>query len=210
MSLRRQHPWMLSNLSAATLFWAGALALPAYLLQDGLVLRLGQVVLFGWLAVMAGKRLQWFYFSSIIVTITLFHVIVPSGAVIAEIGSFRVTLGALRTGAFKALTIVGMVFLSLVAVRADLRLPGRVGALVGKVFWAFEQIMESRGALDLRRPFHSADAVLSSIYDRLTTMDVDVADTAGRKRTARRSSRAGLGLAITLVGLQWALLFAPA
>lgn len=209
MSLRRQHPWMLTNLSAVTLFWAGALALPAYLLQDALTIRIGQVVLLGGLAVLAGKRLQWLYFSTIIVTITLFHLVVPSGAVIAEIGTLQVTVGALRTGAFKALTIVGMVFLSLVAVRADLRLPGRVGALVGKVFWAFEQIMEARGELDVRRPFHSADAVLTGIYERLASMDESAADTAGRKQTARRSSATGLALALGLSGLQWALLFVP-
>ena len=140
MSLRRQHPWMLGNVSASLLFWGGLMALPAYLLQGDLAIRLAQVVLFGALARVAGKRLQWVYFLSIMVTITVFHVIVPSGAVLAEIGGFRITLGALRTGVFKALTIVGMVFISLVSVRADLRLPGTLGSLAGKIFWSFERM----------------------------------------------------------------------
>ncbi len=209
MSLRRQHPWMLSNISARLLFWGGMLTLPAYLLQDNLLIRVAQVILFGALARVAGKKLQWVYFISIIVTITVFHVIVPSGAVLAEIGGFRITQGALRTGVFKALTIVGMVFISLVAVRADLRLPGTLGSLAGKIFWSFEQIMERRGELGVRRPFHSADILLSDLYQELVSMDATVAATAERKATAARSSFTGSSVVVIVVTLQWAaLLFA--
>ena len=203
MSLRRQHPWMLKHISAPLLFWSGLIALPAYLMQDDIRIRLAQVVLFGLLARLAGKRLQWLYFLSIAATITLFHVIVPSGEVIAEIGSFRLTVGALRTGVFKALTIIGMVFLSLVAVRADLRLPGRVGSLVGKIFWAFEQIMERRETLEVRRPLVGADGLLSALYAELVTMDETVADTRERKATARRSTVAGWGVVVVLTAAQW-------
>lgn len=208
MSLRRQNRWMVSNISARMLFWAGMMTLPAYLLQDVLAIRVAQVVLFGALAQVAGKKLQWVYFISIIATITLFHVIVPSGAVLAEIGGFRLTEGALRTGVFKALTIVGMVFISLVAVRADLRLPGRLGALAGKIFWSFEQIMERRGELGVRRPFHSADALLSDLYERLVSMDESVAATVERKATAARSSGAGASVVVVIVAAQWIVLLA--
>lgn len=197
---------MLSNISARTLFWAGMITLPAYLLQNDLMIRLAQVVLFGALARVAGKKLQWVYFLSIIATITAFHVIVPSGAVLAEIGGFRVTQGALRTGVFKALTIVGMVFISLVAVRADLRLPGKLGALAGKIFWSFEQIMERREELGVRRPFYSADVLLSDLYQELVSMDETVAATAQRKATAARSSMTGFSAVGVIVTVQWAVL----
>lgn len=209
MSLRRQHPWMLANISARTLFWAGMCVLPAYLLQENLPVRLGQVILFGGLARLAGKRLQWLYFGSIIVTITLFHVIVPSGAVLVEVAGFRVTAGALRTGVFKALTIVGMVFVSLVAVRADLRLPGRLGALAGKIFWAFEQIMERREELSLRRPVESVDRFLDDLYGQLVSMEEGVSDTVERKETARRTTRRGRVIVSAVVGVQWFLLVMP-
>lgn len=209
MSLRHQHPWMLTNISARLLFWGGMLVLPAYLLQQDLIVRIGQVVLFGGLARLAGKRLQWIYFGSIIVTITVFHVIVPSGEVLAEIGSFRVTAGALRTGVFKALTIVGMVFVSLVAVRADLRLPGRLGELAGKIFWAFEQIMERRAELSLRRPFESVDFFLDNLYGELVSMGTAIAETAKRKETARRSTPRGRLVVASIVSLQWLLVVIP-
>lgn len=206
MSLRHQHPWMRSNISARLLFWAGMLTLPAYLLQDSLTIRMVQVVLFGFLARTAGKKLQWIYFGSIIITITAFHVIVPSGAVLAEVGGFRITQGALRTGVFKALTIVGMVFISLVAVRADLRLPGTLGALAGKIFWSFEQIMERRSEVGVRRPFHRADMLLDALYGELIAMDASVAATAERKATAARSSAVGATVVGVVVTLQWVVL----
>lgn len=209
MSLRRQNPWMLANVSARLLFWAALATLPGYLLQSSLSVRLAQVVLFGWLTTVAGKRLQWIYFLTIAATITLFHVLVPSGLVVAEIAGLRITLGALRTGAFKALTIVGMVFLSLVAVRADLRLPGTVGVLAGKVFWAFEQIMERRGEITIRRPLESADGLLSSLYTDLRAMDDEAADTGARKGTAERSSAAGRLAVGAVVAFVWAGLFIP-
>jgi hypothetical protein len=209
VSLRHQHPWMIRNISASLLFWGGMLVLPAYLVQSSLLIRIAQVTLFGGLAVVAGKRLQWLYFFTIIATISLFHLLVPSGIVLATIGGLRVTLGALRGGFFKALTIVGLVFISLVAVRADLLLPGRLGSLAGKVFWSFEQIMENRGELEARRPFVSGDRLLLGLYDRLATMDDTHADTAERKATAARSSWTGSAIVTVIVLVQWALLLAP-
>jgi signal transduction histidine kinase len=209
VSLRRQHPWMVNNISARMLFWAGMLILPAYLLQSNLIIRLVQVVFFGVLTTVAGKRLQWFYFLTIIVTITVFHLLVPSGVVIATVNGFRITLGALRTGLFKAVTIVGLVFISLVSVRADLRLPGRLGSLAGKMFWSFEQIMERRGELEARRPFVSGDRLLFSLYDGLAMMDESHARTAERKATASVSSPAGRAVVLLAVGAQWLLLAAP-
>lgn len=206
MSLRRQHPWMLSNISARLLFWAGMMVLPAYLLQSNLVIRVLQVLLFAFLATLAGKRLQWLYFSTVIVTITLFHLLVPSGLVIASLGGFRLTLGALQTGLFKALTIVGMVFLSLVAVRADLRLPGRFGRLLGKMFWSFEQIMENRADLEARRPLVSGDRLLLFLYDRLGAMEESHADTRDRKATAESSSVPGMAAVLLIVAAQWVVL----
>ena len=204
MSIRRQNRWMLANISAPTLFWAGVLTLIAYLFQDELPIRAGQVVLFAVLAVVAGKRLQWVYFVTITVSITVFHLLVPSGRVVWEMAGFAITTGALQRGIFKALTIVGMVFLSLWAVRADLRLPGRVGALVARIFWAFEQIMERRGVVRASAPLRSADELLLSLYTDLGRLDDT--DTARRKETALRTSALGW-LAVAIVVLsQWVVL----
>lgn len=209
MSLRRQHPWMMQNISATTLFYGGLLALPAFLFQQNLFVRTGQVALFAVLAVFAGKRLQWVYFISVLATVTLFHLLVPSGAVLAEPLGVPITVGALRTGLFKGLTILGMVFISLASVRADLRIPGTLGAVVGKTFWSFEQIMERRSTIEIRSIGAGVDRLLMDLTEDLGRIDErsDVEDTQARKGTAKRSSPAGVILVSAIVGVQWALLF---
>lgn len=203
MSLRRQNRWMIQNVTATVLFWAGIAILPAYLLQDNLLIRIGQVILFAILTAVAGKRLLWLYFGTIFFAIVVFHLLVPTGAVLVEIFGFPVTLGAFRTGAFKALTIIGMVFLSLLSVRADLRIPGRLGAVAGRLFWAFEQIMERRDEIDVKAPLHSTDAMLLGIYGRMVDMDESVEDTRSRKATAHRTSFFGWIAVAVVVVPQW-------
>ena len=200
---------MVRNLSARTLFIAGIIVLPAYLLQDSLVVRSVQVVWFGWLATVAGKRLYWFYFFSITVGITFFHLLVPTGAVLFEVFGLKITLGAFTNGVFKSLTIVGMVFISLVAVRADLRIPGRFGSTAGKVFWSFEQIMSRRDRVTVRHPFRDVDTLLLNLYERLARIDEAVGNTQAMKATADRSSMFGALLCYGTAVAQWFLLFAP-
>ncbi len=207
MSLRRQNPWMVGNIAARDLFIAGMVTLPAFLLQESVIIRLAQVILFGWFTVLAGKRLLWLYFITISIGITFFHLLIPTGTVLFEIASFPVTSGALRSGVYKALTIVGMVFISLVSVRADLKLPGRAGMVVGKLFWSFEQIMEGRDTLRFSAPLKSADELLVGVYTSLRFMDNEVAETQSRKATAARSSRIGIIVLVLCVLSQWVLLF---
>lgn len=203
MSLRHQHPWMLQNISARTLFRGGLMVLPAFLLQSSLAIRVIQVVFFGSCAVLAGKRLQWAYFLTVVTVVTAFHLIIPAGPVLATAGPLRITAGALHTGLFKSVTLLGMVFISLVAVRADLRLPGTVGALTGKVFWSFEQIMDHRHALDVRRPLESGDALMMELHQRLVTMGTQEESTIERKGTAARSTPAGYSVVWVVVILNW-------
>ncbi|POQ98165.1 hypothetical protein AU468_14510 [Alkalispirochaeta sphaeroplastigenens] len=197
---------MLRNISARTLFLGGMALLPAYLLQENLTIRFVQVLFFGWCALRAGKRLQWAYFLTIIATITLFHLLIPSGRVLVTLGMLRITRGGLETGLFKALTVVGLVFISLASVRADLRLPGRAGTLAGKIFWSFEQIMERRDQLEPRRLLASGDDLLLGVYEDLLLGGELPSDTLARKGTARRSSLPGSLVVSGIVVLQWVAL----
>jgi heptaprenyl diphosphate synthase len=206
VSLRRQHPWLLKHVSAALLLRAGIAVLPAFLFQEALIVRMVQVAVFAWLAVVAGKRLQWIYFGTILVTVTFFHLLVPNGQILAQPLGLPITAGALRTGLYKGLGIVGMVFISLVSVRADLRLPGRVGAIVGRTFWCFEQIMERRSMVRARDPIGSVDTLFLSLHDDLIAFDDSVAETRERKGTAARSSVPGTIVVLAFVAIQWLLL----
>lgn len=163
---RKTHsnPFLKANFSAAHLFLTGGVIIPAFLFQDNLVVRVAQVLLFAWLASFAGKRIKWNYFLVMVGSITVFNLLQPLGEIILQLGPFIITRGALNQGLEKGFTIVGLVFISLFSIRPDLRLPGRVGGLVARVFFYFERIIEGKKHLERRRLIESIDTILLSIY----------------------------------------------
>ena len=145
------------------LFVAGVLVIVCFLLQQNLVVRIAQVALFALLAVAAGKRIRWGYFVIMVVSITVFNLLTPVGEVLLRLGPLAVTRGALEQGLMKAFAIPGLVFISLFAVRPDLRLPGRLGGLVARLFFYFEHVLEERKQIRVRRFVETVDDLLLSI-----------------------------------------------
>ncbi|MFP4010255.1 MAG: hypothetical protein ACLFUM_01005 [Spirochaetaceae bacterium] len=147
------------------LFLTGMLVLPAYLFQDSLIIRVIQVLAFAFLATVAGKKIKWMYFLIMVGSVTFFNLLSPSGRLLLSIGPFAVTEGALETGLMKGFTIIGLVFISLFTIRPNLRLPGRLGGLLVRLFYYFERIMDTkRRKLEPRRLIASIDDILDSLY----------------------------------------------
>lgn len=146
------------------LFVAGMLTIPAYLFQDVLVVKVIQSLAFAGLARMAGKRIKWLYFLIMVTSITVFHLLTPVGRIMAEIGRFAITAGALELGLRKGFTIVGLVFLSLGTISRRLQLPGTLGGLIGRLFYYFESIFESKGKVDAKNLIPSLDEILKDLY----------------------------------------------
>ncbi|MFW6247898.1 MAG: hypothetical protein ACOC3H_02130 [bacterium] len=165
---RRRRPKPPNRLARHTapmhIFVAGVLTIVAFLLQDNLVVRVGQVLLFALLATLAGKRIQWGYFAIIVGSITLFNLLTPVGRVLLEIGPLTVTMGALRQGLLKGFAIAGLVFISLFAVRPELKLPGTFGGLLGRVFFYFERVLDTRRRVSAGHLVSSVDEILMDLY----------------------------------------------
>jgi heptaprenyl diphosphate synthase len=153
------------NTNPLHLFVTSALIIPAYLFQDELLIRIAQVLLFAGLSTVAGKKIKWMYFVVMVTSITFFNLLSPMGRVLLSIGPFAVTGGALENGVMKGFTIVGLVFISLFSIRPDLKLPGRIGGLLVRLFYYFERIVETkRQRLEPRRLVASIDDILDSLY----------------------------------------------
>ncbi len=197
---------MTENLSSRALLNAGILVLPAFLLQDNLAVRVLQVFLFAVLALLAGKRIRFGYFAIIVVSITAFHLLVPVGRVLFEVGPLAVTQGALSAGLYKGLAVAGMVFLSLATVRPDVRLPGTTGALAAKVFWSFEHIMESRGELSWKHPVGTADRLLLNLHRKLRETSATDAVPTVERRTTTRTTGSGFGALSVVLAANWLVL----
>ena len=172
---RRRKDSIGSFVAAGPRFWAAMAALPPYFLIRGLAYKAALTALFAVLAVGAGKRIRWGYFLILIASIAFFHLLAPMGRVLAEIGPLTVTAGALESGVTRGVSLVGMVFLSVAAVRPELELPGRLGGLLGRTFYHFEAILEGRGAIDRKDFFGSLDRLL---MERLNP-NADAAGPAG-------------------------------
>jgi heptaprenyl diphosphate synthase len=188
------------NTSPLHLFITSALILPAYLFQDQLSLRIAQVLLFAGLSTVAGKNIKWLYFVVMVSSITFFNLLTPMGRVLVSAGPFAITEGALRNGVMKGLTIIGLVFISLFSIRPDLKLPGRLGGLLVRLFYYFERIVETkRQKLEARRLIGSIDDILDSLYQPGTPQEPP----AGRVAT---TTVAGALFMVVAVGANWALL----
>jgi len=165
MARRRRPPNRLARHTAPLhVFIVGVVTIVAFLFQEELLVRLIQVLLFAAIATLAGKRIRWGYFLIMVGSITFFNLLTPVGRVLAEYGPIRVTEGALEQGLMKGLAIVGLVFISLFAVRPDLRLPGTFGGILARLFFYFERILDTRKRVSAKRLVESVDGVLLELY----------------------------------------------
>jgi len=157
--LRRQD-WGLALFASRDLFLAGVLVLPAFLFNPSTEARSVQFLIFWAYVWLLGKRNSALATLVIMLGIVLFNLIVPYGRVLAHLGPFRITQGALLGGLEKALTVEGLVLVSKASIRSDLRLPGSLGFLISDAFRLLERMTEKRPGIKWRDPVAGLDRLL--------------------------------------------------
>ncbi len=155
------------------LFLTGIIVIACFLFQPNLIVRIIQVLVFAAITVLAGKRIRIGYFLIMVTSITVFNLLTPVGEVLFRLGPIVVTRGALWQGLMKGFAIPGLVFISLFAVRPDLRLPGRLGGLIARLFFYFEHLLDGRKRIRLTRLVDSVDELLLELLENTTTMKSD-------------------------------------
>ncbi len=189
-------------------FLAGMLAMPPFLLLDNLIWKAFLTALFALMAVLAGKRIRWPYFFILGFSICFFHLLAPFGRVLLELGPLTITAGALENGVVRALTMTGMVFLSLAAVRPELELPGRLGGLLGRTFYHFENIIDGKAELSRKDFFQSLDRLLLERFDpREEDFGHGKTEDSGRSETKSQGKNINHGwlAAIIFILIPWFL-----
>jgi hypothetical protein len=151
-------------LDPAPRFVWGALVLLLFLPQRSLVPKLAEVLLYGALGVMAGKRISWPYFVFLTFSIAAFNLLSPWGRVVLTLGPLRITEGALIAGLSKGVTVTGLVLISLFSVSRDLRLPGRFGAFLSRSLFYFERLSSQRRKIRPGHVWQDIDAVLEDAF----------------------------------------------
>lgn len=124
------------------LFICGIITIPAFIFQPDIILKSAMTLFFIILASVRGKKFKLLPNLLMALGITAANLLTPFGRVLAEIGSFRITSGALEAGIGKAALIIGLIYISRASIRTGLSFPGRLGSLISLVFYYFEKITE--------------------------------------------------------------------
>jgi heptaprenyl diphosphate synthase len=95
----------------------------------------------------------------------VFNLLVPYGQVLFSIGLFRVTQGALLAGIQRGVTLEGLIMLSRIAIRRDLRIPGAFGELVGEAFRILALIQEQRHTITRKNFINSIDTLMVNLSE---------------------------------------------
>jgi len=142
---------------------AGLLMIPAFLLQKNLIMMTAQVAFIMVIAVLKGRKIKPVPVLVVLTSVVLMNLLQVNGKVLFAIGSFSVTLGALKIGLDKALTLIGMLYVSQYMVSGRPKLPGKFGQLLSKQFLFFEHIVTSWKRPERGNFIESLDVVLEEM-----------------------------------------------
>jgi len=134
--------WIEKNISSQHLLFCGILVVVSFLFQSSVTLRCIQAAGFVILASVSGKKIRIVPLILMFSGIVIINLLRPYGKLLFSVFSFNITQGALETGINKASTLVGLIYLSRFFVQPGLRIPGKTGWLLGRVFYYFEEITE--------------------------------------------------------------------
>jgi heptaprenyl diphosphate synthase len=184
---------------AQALFIAGLIIMPALLFNPVTQFRVSQFLFFWVLAWLSGKKNSPLFTFLVILVIVAFNLIIPYGRVLFSVGVFRITSGALAAGVHRAVTLEGLVMLSRVTVRQDIKIPGLFGELIGESFRVFAVITDRKQSIStVARKNFMAD------IDRLMLeLSGDVAETTQPAAPLRRTKPAGFIILVAAVILSW-------
>jgi heptaprenyl diphosphate synthase len=130
--------------SAGALCITGAVIMPAFLFNPNTKFRVIQFVFFLFLVWLSGKKNNPFFTLLAAAGIVAFNLIIPYGRVLFSIGSFKITAGALTAGIHRAVTFEGLIMLSKVMIRQDLKIPGVFGELLSESLRIFSCLIDRK------------------------------------------------------------------
>ncbi|MFO7850803.1 MAG: Gx transporter family protein [Spirochaetia bacterium] len=125
-------------------FIVGVLMIPPFLLHGNMVVKVLQLAVCILASVSAGRKFRPAPGLIVFTAVLGAHLLMPLGEVLFRFFDFPITAGALKAGAGKGLSLVGLVFLSRFAVSKELRIPGLPGKLLYNVLFFFEELTAFR------------------------------------------------------------------
>jgi heptaprenyl diphosphate synthase len=163
------------NFRSRFLFIAGLCMAPALLVCDSWKGRLLQFAIFFIFAVFKGRAGNILITGIVFAGIAFCNTLFPYGKVLYEIGSFRITAGALGGGVEKAATVEGLIMLSRITINAGLRLPGRAGRVLGEAFTILPFLSARKKTIHAKTFIADLDNILLELDGRRFEESADAA-----------------------------------
>ena len=138
----------------------GLCMMPAMLLNPDVCGRAIQFLFFWALAWLSGKKTRPLITILVMAGIVFFNLLVPYGEILFSLGPINITLGALKTGIHRAVTLEGLFMLSRACVSPYLALPGAFGGILGESFRVFSRLAEERKTVGGRNWLERIDELL--------------------------------------------------
>jgi len=154
--------------SARALCITGLIVMPAMFFNPFLPFRIAQFLFFWFLCWLAGKKNNPLVTVLVALGIVTFNLIVPYGQILYSIGALKITSGALMTGIHRAVTLGGLIMLSRISIRSDLKIPGGVGELIGESFRFFTQIMDFKKRITRKNFIGDIDRLMIELSEERT------------------------------------------
>ena len=123
------------------------------------------VLIFFILASVKHRRLRVLPPIFIVIFVTFFALLSPSGEVLLTIGRFRITLDSLLLGLRRSGILVGMVFLSRIVVSPKMKLRGKFGSKLTEVFFYLNLFTERKLSLKRGHIIEAIDERLLEIWE---------------------------------------------
>ena len=195
--------------SAPALCFTGLIIMPALLFNPISSQRIIQFLFFWFLAWLSGKKTNPLITIMIVMGIVAFNLIIPYGRLLFSIGVFRITSGALRAGIHRAVTLEGLIMLSFITIRKDLKIPGLFGELIGESFRIFAIILDSKPAVTWKNFFADIDRLMLELSGDDAAQQAAAQPAAAAQQAAARTKPVGfviLAVAAILSWLPWVML----
>ncbi|MDR1625649.1 MAG: Gx transporter family protein [Spirochaetia bacterium] len=112
----------------------------------------------------SGRRIRILPGTVLLVSVTALHCLRPFGKVLLMLGTWPLTEGALDSGLIKALTLIGLVYLSRLTVRPQLRFPGRAGGIFSAMLSDFERITGCGVKIQRKDFWGGLDRLFAAVY----------------------------------------------
>jgi heptaprenyl diphosphate synthase len=197
--------------SAKALLIAGLLVMPAILFVPlpFLYTRVSLFFMFWFLAWLCGKKNNPLITLSIIFFIIFFNLLVPiGGQVLFTIGGMRFTVGALWLGIQRAVTLAGLIMLSRVMIRRDLKIPGLFGELMSESFRLYSIIMNTKPRIRRKTLIADLDQMMIDLSDNRSDGSDGIDGEVSQDRApSYKTKPLGFVILIVLVLFFWLIWF---